>query len=217
MDDLDYIVGLMRTETDAVGFIPSTAIANYWLRRGQYIIPRSRHGPRRGYLLHGPTKPHKLLRVHQVLIDYDWRRRAHATAAVRQLIARARRAGAPTIQLRCAADLDANAFWLAMGFTPTGIQNPPNRRSRAIITYRLDLTARHIAPAARSRILGRGVSLAAPTPKPPSTGPSRLPSLPTSPPAQPLPPSRRKTREDGEEETADSAEALQASAEGERV
>lgn len=146
MDDADFIIGLMKTESDALGFIPNTAIRQRWIRQGNYLIQRSRHGPRRGYLLHGPTRRGRMLFVHQVCIDYDWRRRAHATELVRQLINRARRAGCTRIHLRCAADLEANDFWHAMGFQLTAINRPPNRRRRDVFTYLYNLQALTLPP-----------------------------------------------------------------------
>lgn len=138
MDDLDFIVGLMKENHEAIGFIPSGAIAERYLL-GQCIMQTDIHGNRRGYLLHGKPTAGGVLTVSQAVIDYDFRKRGYGELAVRELLARANRVNAKQIKLRCAANLEANAFWLAQGFTPTKIEYPDNRRKRAIITYVKDL------------------------------------------------------------------------------
>lgn len=140
MDDADFIIGLMKTETDALGFIPCTAIRSRWIPTARYIIQRDRHGRRRGYLLHGPARPGKPLYVHQVCMEYDHRLRGYATLAVRELVRRAQFAEASEIRLRCAFDLDANLFWQACHFYATGIHPGGDRRNRLIIEYTMPIT-----------------------------------------------------------------------------
>lgn len=139
MDDAAFIIGLMKTETDALGFIPAPAIRSRWIPKGRYIIQRDRRGRRRGYLLHGPARPGRELFVNQVCIEYDHRLKGHAFFAVRELLNRAHDAGCTCINLRCAADLSANWFWLSIGFTLVGITGGGKRRDREICVYRLDL------------------------------------------------------------------------------
>lgn len=140
MDDAAFIIGLMKTETDALGFIPSFAIEDRWIPSGRYIIQRDRRGRRRGYLLHGPARKADPLYVNQVCIDHDHRLKKYATAALAELYKRATQAGCSSIRLRCAADLEANAFWTAAGFLPVGIYAGGKRRDRQIIEYKMDLT-----------------------------------------------------------------------------
>lgn len=139
MNDAAFIIGLMRTETDTLGFIPSTAIRSRWIPNGRYILARDRRGRRQGYLLHGPMHPGRPCHINQVCLAYNHRRRRHATAAIDQLIARASISGASGIILRCAADLQANHFWLAAGFTPMAINPGGKRRNRRIVTYTMQL------------------------------------------------------------------------------
>ena len=139
MDDAAFIIGLMKTETDALGFIPSTAIRLRWILKGRYIIQSDRRGRRRGYLLHGPTKYGKPLYVNQVCIEYDHRLRGYALLAVRELLTRAHDASCSAINLRCAADLSANWFWLAVGFQLISTDRGGSRRRRRIFNYRLNL------------------------------------------------------------------------------
>lgn len=139
MNDAEFIIGLMKTETDALGFIPSTAIRARWIPKGRYIIQRDRRGRRRGYLLHGPACPGKPLFINQVCINYDHRLRGFADLAVREVLLRARAAGSTEIRLNCAADLTANNFWIAAGFTPEKAFMGGFRRKRVILTYILEL------------------------------------------------------------------------------
>ena len=139
MNDASYIIGLMKTETDALGFIPAPAIHSRWIPKGRYIIQRDRRGRRRGYLLHGPATPGRELFVNQVCIEYDHRLKGHAFFAVRELFNRAHDAGCTAINLRCATDLSANWFWLSIGFTLIELIPGGNRRRRQISVYRMDL------------------------------------------------------------------------------
>jgi GNAT superfamily N-acetyltransferase len=139
MDPAAYIIELQKTESNALGFIPAPYIRDYLIPREQYLIQTDHLGFARGYLLHGPPKPQKPLRIYQTCVDIDHRRILYATRMVQTLIARARNNGATALILRCAATLPANQFWLAMGFTPIKIDTPPNARKRPIITYQFDL------------------------------------------------------------------------------
>jgi len=141
MNDAAFIIGLMRTETDAVGFIPAPAIRERWIPLGRYIIQRDRRGLRRGYILHGPATARRPLYVNQCIIETDHRLRGYATLAVRTLLARAISGQCTEIRLNCAADLSANAFWMTEGFTPIWIQTGGRRRDRQIITYQKKIPA----------------------------------------------------------------------------
>lgn len=139
MNNANFIITLMKTETDALGFIPAPSIRTRWIPNGRFILQRNRHGRRVGYLLHGPPKIHRPLFVNQICVDIDDRLRKYAAAAVLELLARARSAGASSIRLRCAEDLDANLFWRALGFTPTHLSVGGKRRKRSIVHYKLTL------------------------------------------------------------------------------
>lgn len=139
MQDAEFIIGLMRTATDALGFIPAPDIKRRWVARRQYILQLDRHGRKRGYLLHGPPHADKPLHINQAVIQHEHRLRGYATLALRELLERAHAAGSTEILLRCAADLEANAFWLSSGFTPYATLPGGKRRNRQIIAYRLKL------------------------------------------------------------------------------
>ena len=156
MDDATFIIGLMKTETDAIGFIPAPAIRSRWIPKSRYIIQRDRRGRRRGYLLHGPARPGRELFVNQVCIEYDHRLRGYAFLAVRELINRATTAGCTAITLRCAADLSANWFWLAVGFRLVNVIPGGQRRDRKICvyTYPLNISDRKSHTPRKFRIPG---------------------------------------------------------------
>lgn len=137
MNDLHYIIALMRTETDALGFIPRAGLWNRIVRKHRYLIQTDGHGFRRGYLLHGPPLPDQPLRIYQACIDLDHRRIKYATEMVHRLITRAGDAGSSEILLRCAADLPANSFWQASGFHVVRILPGGSKRRRIIHLYRL--------------------------------------------------------------------------------
>jgi hypothetical protein len=140
MDPATFIVGLMKENTDALGFIPKSAIANYFVPRNEFIIVRDRRFKPIGYLLHGPVHPDGTLYVHQVCIQYDKRLRYFGAQAIRELLARAHAGQAHRITLRCALDLDATAFWHAMGFHAIAIERGGRRRNRLIQRFVMDLT-----------------------------------------------------------------------------
>jgi len=140
MTDAEYIIGLMRTESNAVGFIPQNSIRTYWMKNGNYVLQYDRHGRRRGYILHGPARPGRPLRIYQTVISYDHRLRGFGCLAVRTVIQRAKAAQSSRVLLRCATDLEANAFWLANGFTPLCCKPGGKKRGRMITTYALELT-----------------------------------------------------------------------------
>jgi len=114
--DLEYVVALHRTESDALGFIPAPAIERRYLATGDHEWVTDRHGRRRGYLLHGPARWGKPLHIIQTCVEPDFRLRHFAAAAVERIAEKGRLAGSTELRLRCALDLPANAFWLALGF-----------------------------------------------------------------------------------------------------
>jgi len=138
MDNSALIVGIMATETDALGFIPYTKLHDYYIPRGQYIIAYNQHG----YLLHGRPKPGGIMTIHQAIIEHDWREKGYGYDMLETLIERAKQLQSRSIALRCAADLAANEFWQHNGFIKTKTEYPNNRRQRGVNTYVLDLWPR---------------------------------------------------------------------------
>lgn len=138
MEKLDFILGLMRQNYDAVGFIPSGGVQEY-LNDGDYIIQYDYRGQPIGYLLHGPLIPGSVLRVSQHCIDYDSRLNGYGTRTFNTLIERARQANMRAIKVRCADDLPSVEFWQAMGLEITRVLSVENKRKRNINVMLLDL------------------------------------------------------------------------------
>lgn len=139
MNPTEFICGLMRQNTDALGFIPRSYIQRYFIPRYLYVIQLNRFRKPIGYLLHGPVNRHGIMHIHQACIELDKRNRGFGLAAVQRVINRAKRQHAHTILLRCAADLDAVLFWRAIGFQPTHLSPGGARRRRTIVNFRLEL------------------------------------------------------------------------------
>lgn len=139
MSDASWIVGLMKTAREEVGFIPEPTVQRQYTDKGRYIMQTNERGVNVGYLLHGAPHPGGILVVSQHLIETDKRMRGYGELAFDELVRRAKYANCRAIKLRCAEELSANEFWLHMGFRITRIDNPQNTRHRAINTMLLDL------------------------------------------------------------------------------
>lgn len=137
--DLAYILGLGQTERRALGFIPAPAIAQRCIQPGRYLTIRDRHGRRRGFLLYGPLNPGRPVHIYQTCVEPDYRLRTYAARAVTELARRALAAGCTSIDLRCALDLTANAFWTALGFSLVRYEIGGRQKERAIARYTLPL------------------------------------------------------------------------------
>lgn len=139
MDATAYICGLMRENTNAVGFIPEPAIRERFVKPGRYILQQDRWRKVVGYLIYGPISPDGTLRVHQAAIELDKRFKHFGQMAVIELINRARHLQARCITLRCAEDLEAVVFWHQCGFHATHLSKGGQRRNRTIVHFKLDL------------------------------------------------------------------------------
>lgn len=143
MNDLNFIIGLMAQNTDALGFIPSSTIEHQYINNQRYII-QSPGGHSVGYLLHGKPTPGGILTIPQACIDFDFREQGHGMDVLQVVIDRAKRANCRVVKARVAAELPANQFWQHAGFEVVNVLHPENRRNRAINVYILDLWPRLI-------------------------------------------------------------------------
>ena len=135
--DHQLIVDLMRSEHDKLGFIPITSLLAQIDKKDCLIWQRDQHNRKIGYLIHTPITPHKPIHIWLTVIAIDRRRRLFATRALAELIRKAHKADAPYIRLRCAADLEANAFWQTSGFTHVMTVTPNRNQPRDINVYNL--------------------------------------------------------------------------------
>jgi hypothetical protein len=166
---------LQRRHSREIGFLPAPKVFGEICKNR--MIAQHDNDELAGFLLHGPIGP--TLRVYQTCIALDARRRQLATDAIGELICRAELGNANLIALHCAADLDSNEFWRAMGFIEisrrvkskrtyreqiqwarrvgTGITQSAIQIERAISSTKLELTDDHapeFAPPTLKRFLG---------------------------------------------------------------
>lgn len=143
VDELSFIIETMKqgynTEPNALSFIPNTKVEQYYIPRGQYLIQTSLRGLPVGYILHGNMVAGGHLTIAQAIVDIDKRNLAFGEQMIAQLIERAQKYNVRLITLRCAANLDSNAFWKSQGFTLTGVDKSPNKRKRFINLYSMYL------------------------------------------------------------------------------
>ncbi len=162
MTETDFICGLMRYNTDALGFIPRPTIEHRFIPRGHYLIQRNRFGKPIGYLLHGPVHPNGNLFIHQTCIDLARRNKHFGHQLTQTLLARAASHHAKLIRLRCATDLDAIAFWTALGFDPKETTQGGHRRQRHVTRLELILPSVHVF---QPRKVGLRLASSEPTPE----------------------------------------------------
>ena len=136
--DLTYCASLAKKHTHELGFVPYEGYVYAW--EHHRIRVQRLNGEPCGFLLHCPIRRGKTLRIVQTVIQVDARRIASATEMVANLILDAQELDVPQIRLGCAADLEANAFWLACGFDLVKVEWHNNVRSRPINYYQLELT-----------------------------------------------------------------------------
>jgi GNAT superfamily N-acetyltransferase len=138
VNDFDFILGLMRQNTNALGFIPDGSIEHQYVANGRHIIQTERGRPV-GYILHGKPTAGGVLTIAQACIEYDKREKGYGIDVVNTLIERAKQTNCRAITLRCAEDLAANAFWKMTGFEHTSTLTVANTRRRKLNVYTLDL------------------------------------------------------------------------------
>jgi GNAT superfamily N-acetyltransferase len=139
MDITSFICGLMKQNTDALGFIRNTTIEQRYVARERYILQRDERGRPVGYLLHGPVRQGQPCFVSQHCIELDKRLRGYGAQAVQVLIDRCQQIGASSIYVRCGEDLPALQFWQTLGFQVLEIVPGGERRQRMIVRMALPL------------------------------------------------------------------------------
>lgn len=117
---------LAKKNVEALSFLPRPRLLEYAVR-GQLMV-ETENGEPCGFLVFGNGWPY--LKVYQVAIEYDARRREHGMALIARLVEKAKERGCHAISLWCANDLEANAFWEAAGFTFAGQRQGGRARGR---------------------------------------------------------------------------------------
>ena len=135
ISDLSYIDHLQRRNAEELAFYPKVVFERE-IPIGRVMLAEL-NGEPCGYLYHGAFGP--TCKIHQACIQYDLRGQLYGAALVRDLIALCNAANTSSITLRCGSDIDANKFWMAMGFYCETITQGGVRRMRDINAWRLNI------------------------------------------------------------------------------
>jgi ribosomal protein S18 acetylase RimI-like enzyme len=163
-DDVRYETSLAAKFRDELGFLPRLAVERYAEWGGVHRVLEN--GDPAGFVVcrFTPTSDPTASTILQAAIAMDAQRRHAGLYLIDQMARRAKAAGRLMLQCWCADDLEANAFWLAAGFTHVRQREGGKSRKRVLTLYRrplspfADLTAETLG---RPRLPG---GLYAPTP-----------------------------------------------------
>ena len=144
--DLMYVVDLQRKWSNAVGFLPASALDRY-IENGQCLLIRENDVPA-GYLIWTARKRDGLVRVIQVAVDPDLLRTTLGTKVMRHLERAAIRAECSIIRLKTRSDLNANLVWPTLGMAPTAYIVRPSQRGLPLIEWTRQLASVTTAVAA---------------------------------------------------------------------
>jgi GNAT superfamily N-acetyltransferase len=133
---IDYIDGLQKKNAEALSFYPRTVFERE-VDKGRLFLSML-NGEPCGYIYAGAQA--KDVKLHQVCIQYDARRKWYGAALVQVLEAYANEGKASTVTLRCGFDIEANEFWKSLGYGVVAVQNGGIRRMRRINVWQKQLT-----------------------------------------------------------------------------
>ena len=133
-----YIARLMKDNSDALGFMPEAGIRRH-VAGGCYLVASDHCGRPVGFLMHTPLKRGRLVRVSMQCVEKCQRSKGYGSRLWQAFAEQAADAQCLGITLKCAADLAANAFWVAQGLELVVVQHRENRRARAVNVYYLGL------------------------------------------------------------------------------
>jgi N-acetylglutamate synthase-like GNAT family acetyltransferase len=137
--DLAFLAALQRQHSNAVGYLPRAALAEYVDNAAATI--GEHNGQEASYLLARRRLAWQpLMRsIAQAAVHFDAQRRGLGLALVENLCAEAQIDGQLAVQANCRDGLDANEFWVAAGFVAVARLNPANARNRDVIVWRRPL------------------------------------------------------------------------------
>ena len=138
--DLLFIRDLQRRFTNQIGFIPSAGVERE-LNRGRILLGAI-NNQEAGFLL---TIPHLTSQpcttaIIQTAVRLDAQRLSLGSELVNTLARTARDQGNTILQAWCKANLEANLFWQAQGFTAVATRNGGNGKHVPHILWRQPLT-----------------------------------------------------------------------------
>lgn len=127
---VDYVDSLQRKNANALAFYPRQVFERE--HENGRIFLGLLNGEPCGYLYAGALGTD--VKLHQVCIQYDARRRLYGALIVSAMEQYAARA--TTVTLRCGFDLEANDFWSSLGYRCIQHQAGGVRRMRTINVWR---------------------------------------------------------------------------------
>lgn len=136
LSDLRFVLQQQAAESNAVGFIPRPRL-ELEVAKGRVLVAREGR-LRLGYAFLGSCRS-GVLTIHQCVTERGVRRREIGSAFVQRIALQAAVGGATSLRLHCREELEANAFWSAMGFTLARTQRGGRGRGLQLHTWRLPL------------------------------------------------------------------------------
>jgi len=130
---LKYIDALQKKNAEALSFYPM-AVFEREADKGRLFLGLL-NGEPCGYLYAG-AQTDKDVKLHQVCIQYDARRRLYGAMIAAVMEQYATDGNATSVTLRCGFDLEANDFWSALGYVCIAHQIGGVRRMRTINVWR---------------------------------------------------------------------------------
>lgn len=121
---------LQDAVASSVGYLPPPAVEQF-IETGNIRIALENHEPC-GFVTVRPKRmcaPHVAV-ILQTAIQFDARRDSHASRIVRRSIADMLDRGQSHVECWCRADLDANLFWMALGFRAIAHRDVPSIRGK---------------------------------------------------------------------------------------
>lgn len=124
--ELRELDNLRRSEQEAVGFIPLTRFERQLTSNPWCILTAWDNGDMTGFLYWTPGLP--VAAIQQIVVRRDARRDERGAllvnSAIASMAADLRRYG---VTCRCRVDLEATAFWEALGFRPCRLEDSGRR------------------------------------------------------------------------------------------
>ena len=137
---LDQFRSLNRRHHEEIGYVTDAMLAKYAYTQRLHALWHE--DMLLGYIIANDTTRHPArtkypdqMRIYVACIDYRLHRRLYGTMLVNHVEQLALRTPARRIGLWCAEDIEANAFWTALGFTPGRTRDGGRKRGRKHIEY----------------------------------------------------------------------------------
>lgn len=135
-NDLAYVVSLQRQWSNAVGFLPKSALQRY-IHADQCLVARV-NGQHAGYI-NWCCRPDGLLTIPQVAISPELLRSSLGSAIITTLKQAAVHGQCSHLRLKSRSDLECNQFWPRHGFVATSVVLRPSTRGLPLIEWTCSL------------------------------------------------------------------------------